>query len=170
MARLYPAVLGIYGYLDDLMNAVRAVQRQRLEYTVYTPILQQEIQAEVAPKPSPVRFFTLAGGILGIVAGLSLALYTVLQWKFIVSGKPVVPWVPFVIIAFESCILFGVLATVAGLLITARLPRRGLPAHYDPRFSCDRFGILVRCPNGSPEAIVAMLQEAGAEEVHQVHG
>jgi hypothetical protein len=163
-----PALLGIFAYLDDLVEALGALKQANLDFTVFTPIPRPEIREAIPMKPSPVRYFTLFGGILGIISGLALAVYTVLQWKFIVSGKPVVPWIPFVIIAFEFCILLGVLITLTGLLITIRLPRLRLPSYYDPRLSVDRFGVLVRCTEVPQSEVSKLLTEAGAEEIHEV--
>jgi hypothetical protein len=163
-----PALMGIFAYLDDFIEALQALKQANLDFTVFTPIPRHEIREAVPMKPSPVRYFTLFGGVFGIISGLSLAVFTVLQWKFIVSGKPIVPWVPFVIIAFEFCILLGVLITLTGLLINIRLPRLRLPPYYDPRFSVDRFGVLVRCTEVTQEEVSRMLTEAGAEEIHEV--
>ena len=163
-----PALMGIFAYLDDLVEAVEGLKRANLDFTVFTPIPRHEIREALSMKPSPVRYFTLFGGIFGIISGLGLAVFTVLQWKFIVSGKPIVPWVPFVIIAFEFCILLGVLCTVVGMLITTRLPQLHLPAYYDPRFSVDRFGVLVRGIEVREQEVSRLLREAGAEEIHEV--
>jgi hypothetical protein len=163
-----PSLMGIFAYLDDLVEAVEGLKRANLDFTVFTPIPRHEIREALSMKPSPVRYFTLLGGIFGIVSGLGLAVFTVLQWKFIVSGKPIVPWVPFVIIAFEFCILLGVLCTVVGMLITTRLPQWHLPAYYDPRFSVDRFGVLVRGIEVREQEVSRLLREAGAEEIHEV--
>jgi hypothetical protein len=162
------ALMGIFAYLDDLVQALEALKRANLDFTVFTPIPRHEIREALSMKPSPVRYFTLCGGLFGIISGLALAVFTVLQWKFIVSGKPVVPWVPFVIVAFEFCILLGVLITLTGLLINIRLPRLRLPHYYDPRFSVDRFGVLVPCTEITLEEVSMMLTEAGAEEIHEV--
>jgi hypothetical protein len=163
-----PALMGIFAYLDDFIEALQALKQAGMDFTAFTPIPRREIREALSMKPSPVRYFTLFGGAFGIISGLSLAVFTVLQWKFIVSGKPVVPWVPFVIIAFEFCILLGVLITLTGLLINIRLPRLHLPHYYDPRFSVDRFGVLVPCTEISLEEVSKMLTEAGAEEIHEV--
>jgi molybdopterin-containing oxidoreductase family membrane subunit len=163
-----PALMGIFAYLDDLVGAVQALRRANLDFTVFTPVPHHELREAISMKPSPVRYFTLCGAVFGIISGLGLAVFTVLQWKFIVSGKPIVPWVPFVIIAFEFCILLGVLLTVVGMLITTRLPQPHLPDYYDPRFSVDRFGVLVRGTEVKKEEVTRILKEAGAEEIHAV--
>jgi len=163
-----PALMGVFAYLDDLIEAVKALRQAKADFTVYTPVPRPEIKEAVGMKPSPVRYFTLFGAIFGIVSGLGLAVFTVLQWKFIVSGKPIVPWVPFVIIAFEFCILLGVLVTVIGMLVTTRLPQWRIPNYYDPRFTVDRFGILVRSIETEQDEVFKILKAAGAEEVHEI--
>ena len=162
------AFMGIFAYLDDLIEAVEGLKRAKANFTVYTPVPRHEIREAIGMKPSPVRYFTLFGAIFGIISGLGLAVFTVLQWKFIVSGKPIVPWAPFVIIAFEFCILLGVLITVIGMLVTTRLPQLHIPPYYDPRFSVDRFGILVRGVETRQEEVSKILKDAGAEEVHEI--
>jgi hypothetical protein len=162
------ALMGIFVDLEDLLAAIKALEGKAQDLTVYSPAPHGEIKEALRQKPSPVRYYTLFGGLLGLVSGFSLAIYTVLQWKFVVSGKPIIPWIPFVIIGFEFLILFGVFISFAGMLIHSRLPRWRLPVHYDPRFSNDRFGLQVPCGSQDREKLAGLLQEAGAEEIHDL--
>jgi hypothetical protein len=97
---------------------------------------------------------------------VGLVIYTCLQWKFIVSGKPIIPLIPAVVVGFEFCVLVAILFTFLGLLLNARLPQLRLPDHHDPRFTRDRFGLLVPCAEGERATLAAMLRECGAEEIH----
>jgi hypothetical protein len=162
------ALMGIFVYLDDLLVAIKSLEGKAQDLIVYSPAAHGEIQKALRQKPSPVRYYTLFGGLLGLISGFALAVYTVLQWKFVVSGKPIIPWVPFVIVGFEFLILFGVLLSFAGLLIHGRLPRRRLPVYYDPRFSDNRFGLMVSYHAKDREKLAGLLQEAGAEEIHDL--
>jgi hypothetical protein len=166
-----PALMGIFSYLDDLLNALKAVKERDVKIdTVYSPIHRHEIIDALGLKQlSTVRFFTLAGGILGVLTGIGLVVYTSLQWKLIVGGKPVIPTVPTVIVAFEFCILFSILFNLLGWVIKSRMPKFSMPDHYDPRFTEDRFGVLVLCPEADQEEVTRILREAGAEEVHEVN-
>lgn len=158
---------GIFAYVDDLLAALGALhERQLTIVAVHSPVPNPKIAALMAPQASPIRLFTLTGGILGIITGFGLSVFTAMQWRFVVSGKPPVPRVPYVIESFEFCILFAVLFTVAGFLLLARLPRFTLPASYDPRVTEDRFSVLVRCSPAEHEAVSRLLHEHGAEEVH----
>jgi molybdopterin-containing oxidoreductase family membrane subunit len=161
--------MAIFACLDDLLAAIRSVREQGIEIgDVHSPFFHEEIGAALGSKRSPVRFFTLAGAILGILSGLGLAVYTAVQWHFIVSGKPPVPRVPYVIVAFEFCILLAIFFNLGGMLLLARLPKSKLPAHYDIRLTEDRFGLLVRGPGARQGEIRHLLQEAGAEEIHDL--
>lgn len=164
-----PGILGIFPYLDDLLRALKHLKSSRIPvHTVFSPTSRPEIQEILALKPSPVRFFTLLGGTLGVAAGISLASYAHLQWEFVTGGKPVLAWIPFVIVGFEFTILFGVLFTLGALLFKSRLPKLRLPDYYDPRFSGDRFGVFVSCSDSERERTRKVLKENGAEEVHDV--
>jgi hypothetical protein len=164
-----PALMAIFSTLDALLATLESVQAGGFRVdTVYSPVPRHEIGEALGVKRSPVRFFTLTGGILGILTGVGLVIYTSAQWKFIVGGKPVIPVVPAVIVGFEFCVLVAIIFTLAGLLINTRLPRLRLPDHHDPRFTGNRFGVLVPCPADQREALSKILMESGAEEVHEV--
>jgi len=163
-------LVGVFKYLDDLVGALKLIREKNFKIrAVYSPVRNHEITEALGLKPSPVRYFTLLGAVLGIALGFGLAIYTAVQWKFIVSGKPPVPTVPYVIVGFEFCILFGVLWNLASLWINSRLPRLHLPENYDPRFSGNRFGVMVVCLESEQEQIAAILNESGAEEVHEAY-
>jgi molybdopterin-containing oxidoreductase family membrane subunit len=158
-------------YLDDLLSAMESLRRAgaRIQ-TVYAPVGRREIQEALGLKPSPVRLFTLLGGLTGLASGLGLAVFAGLQWRFITGGKPVVSWIPFMIVGFEFTILFGILGNLIGMLLKARIPRVRLPDHYDPRFTEDRFGLVVSCPEDRREEITGIMRDSGAEEVREIGG
>jgi hypothetical protein len=169
MKRDQPAMLGVFSYQDDVLRALRAFKERNIPaHRVYSPARSEEIAEALKMKPSPVRFFTLTGGVLGVTTGFGLSIYTAVQWHFVVSGKPPVPLIPYVIEGFEFCILLGVLLTLAGILLLSGMPRFRLPDHYDPRFSEDRYGIVVICAEHHESELTQILQEAGAEEIRHV--
>jgi molybdopterin-containing oxidoreductase family membrane subunit len=164
-----PALLGVFPHLDDLLAALGQVKKGGFRIlTVFSPLHFSEIQEILGYKPSPVRYFCLAGGILGGVSLVGLAVYAHLSFRLITSGKPVLAWIPFVVVFFEGTVLLAVIFAVAAWILSGRLPRvRPNPA-YDPRFSEDRFGILVACQGQEREVILRLFKEAGAEEVRDV--
>jgi Alternative complex III, ActD subunit len=141
-----------------------------MDVTVYAPTFDHGIDAALDRRKSPVRIFTLVGGILGCAAGFAFPIYTVLDWPLITGGKAIVSLPPFVVIAFELTILFAALMTVVGFLASSGLPRLRADraaALYDPRFSEDRWGVLVTCRTAAADAIRARLEQGGAEEVRR---
>lgn len=164
-------LLAVFAYLDDVEAVISRLKEWKIEIDeAYGPTRNDELLKKLGRRPSMVRYFTLTGGILGILSGWGLAAYTASQWRLLVGGKPPVPIVPYVIEAFEFCILFGVIFNLLGVLLLTRLPRRRLPAHYDPRFSVDRYGLLIRCAEGQFDTVYRHLTESGAEKVEAVHG
>jgi len=164
------AVVGIFAYLNELLSALGALREKGIRISaVYSPMRIEEIhEALDEPILGPGRYFTLTGAILGLLTGVFLAVYTAAQWRFIVGGKPPIPVIPTVIPAFEFFILLAVFFTLGGLLFLNRMPRRRFPAHYDKRFSQDRFGILVYCTDADREQVSNILSDLGAEEVRQI--
>ena len=166
-----PALLGIFPYLDDLLAALRKLKgTEHKILTVFSPIHFSEIQEIMGYKPSIVRYLALAGGILGGTSLVGLAVYAHLSFNLITSGKPIIPPVPFVVPFFEGMVLLAVIFAVVAWVLKARLPRVQLPAAYDPRFSEDRFGVLVAYRDGEREEISKLMKDAGAEEVRDVSG
>jgi molybdopterin-containing oxidoreductase family membrane subunit len=98
---------------------------------------------------------------------LALAVYAAVQWHLIAGGRPVVAWIPFVVVGFEFTILLGVLCTVAGMLLSCRLPRPITADHYDSRFTLDKFGIVISCAPERCDEATDLLKGAGAEEIHE---
>ena len=103
---------------------------------------------------------------------MGLAIYAHLSFRLITSGKPILPAVPWVIVLFEGTVLLAAIFSVMAWIITGGLPRiryrRGQSAGYDPRFSEDRFGILVSCTESERDSVLRILWQAGAEEVRDV--
>ncbi|HVN95894.1 MAG TPA: quinol:electron acceptor oxidoreductase subunit ActD [Syntrophorhabdaceae bacterium] len=162
-------LLGLFTYVDDFLFALRGLTSgaRKIE-TVFSPLYIPEIDEILAKRPSRARLITLLGGIGGGLGLLGLAIYAHLSFSLITSGKPVLPWVPWVIVCFEGTILGGVLASVAAWIFLGRLPRRATASGYDPVFSQDRFGVLVACSRSEQEEIRKLLKESGAGEVRNV--
>ena len=163
------AVLGIFEHVDTTVRAIGELKRKGYQaVSAYSPVPLEELEEALTghglPK-SPVRLFTLVGGLAGTASGFALTIWTALKWNLITGGKPVVSIPPFVVIAFEMTILLGGLCTLLGLLVTAPLPRFSLSPRYHPRFTSDRFGVEVACPPDDVRAVTELLREAGAEEV-----
>lgn len=114
-------------------------------------------------KKSMVGWFTLGGGITGLVGGFALAIFTAVQWNLMVSGKPIVAIIPFVIVGFEATILCAVFGNILGLITQMRLPNYKLMKHYDPRCSGEYFGVLASCPDDQKDGLSDFFRQQGGE-------
>jgi molybdopterin-containing oxidoreductase family membrane subunit len=112
-----------------------------------------------------VRFFTLTGGTLGALCGLTFTVLTSLDWALRTSAKPIVSLPPYMVIVFELTVLLGSLATLFGLIVNSRLRRNAPRNMYDPRFSVDKFGVATVCSREDIKKVEEILRFSGAEEV-----
>ena len=164
-----PGVLAVFAHLDATVAAIgRLRQGGHTDFTVYSPIPRHEIEEALDQPVSPVRMFTLIGGIAGCAVGAWITLYMSYDWPIILGGKPIGSIPPYVVIMFEMTVLFGALTTILGLVLNALLASRhqGTIA-YDPRFTNDKFGIFVRCAPDQAASLEGLLKGAGAEEVRR---
>jgi Protein of unknown function (DUF3341) len=134
---------------------------------VISPIPLEGAAAVLGHEPSRIKRFTFFGGILGAVAGFALAAGTAVLYLHPTGGRPIIPFPPFLVITYETTILLGILSTVIGFLICARLPTiRDRP--YVPEASVDRFAVAVSCDDHERwNRAAAILREAGAENVRE---
>jgi hypothetical protein len=159
-------VLGAFHELDATVSAIEALKEAKLgAIQVFTPTPRHELEHALDRGPSPVRKFTLIGGLLGVTFGYWIAIWISDYWPLVVGGKPIASWVPYTIFGFEVMVLVGGLSTVAGLFISARIPRLTMMVGYDPRFSHGDYGIWVECPPEKARTAEELLREHGAVEV-----
>ena len=158
--------LGVFQEVDTAVKAIEALRAAGMkDLETYSPLPQHELEHALHRPQSPVRMFTLVGGLTGAAAGFALAIWTALDWPLVTGGKPIISLPAFVVIAFELTILIGALSTVVGLFIHARLGPPGKDLAYDPSFSAGKFGVLVDAPAGQGSEARRILEEAGAQEV-----
>ncbi len=161
-------VLGAFRELDAAVDAIEALKRDKLgDVRVYSPTPRHELEHAIEAGPSPVRKFTLIGGLAGLTFGYWIAIWASDYWPLVVGGKPIASWVPYTIFGFEVMVLVGALSTVAGLLIHAGVPRLTMMVGYDPRFSHGDYGVWVECPPEKAAAAENLLRSAGAVEVRR---
>jgi len=157
-------VMGIFASEDEAASTVEALRASPFELRrVHSPIPSHKLEHALKQKKSLVGWFTLAGGILGFFTGFMLAIFTAQRWELIVSGKPIVALIPFIIVGFEFTVLFAVFGNLIGFLFMTRLPRYDRLDMYDPRLSGEHFGILAACATDQIEQLKAFFRERGGE-------
>lgn len=165
MARSVPGVLASFAHIDAACDAIQALRAQgRKDFTVYSAAPNHELEEALGIENSPVRLFTLVGGITGVLAGVGMTFWMSLDWPLLVGGKPIATFPPYVVFMFELMVLLGSLSTVAGVIILSLTkPTTGLA--YDPRFSDDQIGIFIPCGASEAPTVEKMMREAGSVEV-----
>lgn len=162
-------LLAVFAQNAGAVRAVAALrERGHTRIEALSPAPDDKLEAALGSPRSPVSAFTLIGGLVGCASGLTLAIWTSLELPLVTGGKPIVSLPPFLIIGYESTILLAALATFAGFLIHARLPRLRTAPFYDPRFSEDRCGVLVTTTAEQSQTARELLAASGAEEVRSV--
>ena len=165
MSNSIPGVLGVFSHMDTLIDCIHHFKKSgRDQFKVFSPAPLHQIEHALDEKVSPVRRFTLIGGLLGCSFGYLFTSLTSLDWILPTSGKAIVSPVAFTVIAFELTILFGSIFTLFGIIFNSKLfsKRKTL---YDDRFTDDKFGIFVPCGHTEYDAMCQTLVEQGAEEV-----
>jgi hypothetical protein len=168
----HSGVLGIFEARDDTVAAIDALRAAGMKrMTVYSPAPDHTIEHALHESKSPVRIFTLVGGLTGAATGFALPTWTSLHWPLVTGGKPIISMPAWVIIAFELTVLFGALSTVLGLFIVNRWPNRKPLIIYDASFSADRYGIHLDVPAGASAAAARdIMNRAGAVEIREARG
>ena len=159
------AVVGIFHYLDDTVDAIERAKENNWDYTVYSPFANHELEHATYPEKSPVRFLTCTGAILGLTAGFTLAIMCSLDWPLRVSAKDIVSVPGFVVIGYECTILFAAIFTLLSVLHFCRIPDVMRKVGFDPRFTCDKFGVVVSCDSKDVDDVKSTFTDNGAEEV-----
>ncbi len=157
-------IMGLFTSEDKVVSAINALKESSYEFIrVNTPIPSHKIMDALKLKNSRVGWFTLCGGILGFLGGFALAIFTATRWNLIVSGKPIIAIIPFIVVGFEVTILGSVFGNVIGLLTQTRLPSFRWFKDYDPRCSGEHFGVLAACDAMQEDGLKDFFQQQGAE-------
>jgi hypothetical protein len=144
MSALKVGILASYEYLDSTVDAIEGLRKAGFdEVKAYTPYPDHHIEHALGYGQSPVRVWTLVGGLTGAAAGLAFTSWTSLDWPLVVGGKPMISIPAFVPIIFEMTVLFGALSTVVGLFVLSRIPNIKPAVVYDPEFTAGRYGVYV---------------------------
>lgn len=161
-----PGVIAAFAEIDSAVEAIEELRRNRFnDITVYTPTPRHEFEHALEPPPSPVRIFTLIGGLTGATFGYWIAIWASRYWPLVVGNKPIASWVPYTVFGFEMMVMVGSLATVFALFALSRIPRLTMTVGYDPRFSGSEFGVWVATSPDRAQDVAEILRKHGAVEV-----
>jgi hypothetical protein len=162
-------ILASFDYLDDTVEAIEELRRSGFkgDMTAYAPFPEHHIEYAMGYDQSPVRVWTLVGGLTGTATGFAFTSWTSMDWPLVTGGKPILSIPAYVIIAFELTVLFGALSTVLGLFIMSRLPGFKPSVVYDPEFSSGRFGVFVGADGKRLDEARSILQKYEPAELRE---
>ncbi len=160
-------VTGVFRCSDDLIPAVRSVVQSRFAIDrIYSPVPAEDIYELAGMGRSPLRFFTFFGGMLGGIMAIVIAVYSALQWRFIIQNKPVIGWPSFILVAYEYTLIWAALFTFLGVLVLGRMPSKIFKDH-DARFTGDDFGLRIKCRGADRRTVADLLSRHGAIDVYE---
>ena len=155
-------VLGSYEYLDAAVDAIKKLRGEGFEeITAFSAYPEHHIEEALGYRASPVRLFTLIGGLTGAATGLAFTVFASMDWPLVTGGKPILSIPAYIIPMFEMTILFGAFATVFGVFYNIRLPSLKGDVVYDPKYSSEGYGVYVTTPSNRIAAARSILEDHG---------
>ncbi len=173
---------GMYGLLakfddqDALISAARRTYEEGYrKFDAYSPYPVPELAEAMHLPGSPLPFWILAGGIIGMVGAFAMmAFATGIDYPINIGGRPLFSWPTYIPITFELTVLFGAFAGVAGMFFVTRFP---MP--YHPVFNSDDFtehgsrdgyylSIEASDPKYDPQSTRSFLENLGSAQVTEI--
>jgi hypothetical protein len=152
-------VLASFEFLDSTVDSIHELRKAGFkDLRAYMPFPEHHIEEALGYHESPVRVFTLVGGLTGAATGFAFTTWTSMDWPLVTGGKPIVAIPTSVVIAFELTVLFGALSTLIGLFFLSRLPHVKPTIIYDPGFASGRFGLYVAAEGAKLDEARRILQ------------
>jgi hypothetical protein len=175
---LPPATFGLMAEFDDPNALIRAAKRtyeagyRRID--AFSPYPIEEVWEAIGQRDRRLSFIVLAGGVVGLLAGLGLQEWVhQIAYPINIAGKPLNSWPQFVPVTFELTILFAALSAVIGMIVLNGLPQPYHPVFNVPRFehaSRDKFFLLVEStdPKFDRARTLDFLKGLNPSEVNEV--
>jgi hypothetical protein len=169
---------GLIAMFDTPAEIVRAAEAVRdagyKSWDVITPFPIHGMDRAMGVRRSFVPRFSLAGGIIGFITGMTLIWWAdAWNFKLTVGGKPLFSPLFAFPISYELTILFTAFATIIGMFLLNRLPM-----HYHAvmkqanfkRATDDRFFVVIEAcdPKYDARATKALLEKAGGREIAEL--
>lgn len=158
-------LIGSFPDDDRCAHGIEKLKEAEAKWYAYSPIPSEKIAEAIGLGRSPVRNSALIFGIAGALVALAITIGTSVEWNLVAGGKPIVSLPAFLVVTFEFMCVCASLGAAFGFFLHNRMPVLEPIPGYSPRFSGDRFGLVVECDETDSEQVESLLREAGAEEV-----
>ncbi|WP_423129206.1 DUF3341 domain-containing protein [Gaoshiqia sp. Z1-71] len=160
-------------YLDEeeLLKGIRQLKSNELQIIdVLTPFPVHGIDKVLEIRRSRLTRVAFWAGAVGAIAGFGFQTWIFTSaYPLNFGGKPFFSVPSFIPVTFELTVLFAAFAMVIAFLVTNKLGPGAKPTLHDERCTDDRFLVVVKVDDNSPEErireIESALAEAGAEGI-----
>ena len=159
----------------EIFSAAKAVRDAGYRnWDVISPCPLHGLDGAMGLKRSIVPRISLAGGITGLITGMTMIWWTgASDYPLTVGGKPLFSPMFAFPVSYELTILFTAFATIIGMFVV-----NGLPRHHHPvlkygqikRGMDDRFFIVIesRDPRYNLANTTALLAKAGGKDISEL--
>lgn len=150
----------------DTLDQLREVGLADQDITILSSIpLSHKILGRPHKMPR-LPFVSLIFALVGLLIGVFYTAISPNLYVIRVGGQPIVPAPPTAVLLYEFTMLFLVVGTFVGMLWLNAFPALG-PEYYDAKLTDGRIGLVLRCTPEQKEAVWGVLQEQGAENIHE---
>jgi len=166
-------VLGLFGDFDQAFEVIADIRHYKVpgvtvdDVTLKSPIEHPEIEDVLGERPCHIPKYSFVGAAIGFCFGFIFLASA--QANFLAQpqgGKPVITIPSNIVLAYEMLILFGVIATLAGFIWSAKLMRKreGL---YDAAVTVDQIGIVIEVTDDTFQPMKDLFKKHKVLEVHE---
>ncbi|MDA8528279.1 DUF3341 domain-containing protein [bacterium] len=173
MAASTHGVIATFDNASDIYHAAEKVRDAGFtNWDCITPCPVHGLDSAMGVKRSKVPRFSLAGGVIGFITGMSMIFFTgAVDYPLIVGGKPFFSPMFAFPVAYELTILFCAFATIGGMFFL-----NGLPMHYHPVLKTDhihaglddKFLIVIESSDPNYDDAKTLLEAAGGSEITEI--
>jgi hypothetical protein len=175
MAASTHGLIATFNTAAEIYHAAEKVRNAGFKnWDCITPCPVHGLDGAMGVTRSKVPRFSLVGGIIGFITGMSLIYWTgAIDYQLIVGGKPLFSPMFAFPVSYELTILFCAFATIGGMFVL-----NGLPMHYHPvlksdhivRGLDDKFLIVIEAsdPKYDTAATKALLESVGGSEITEI--
>ena len=146
--------LPLYGLMAEFDSADKLLAHARATHaagyrriSAYSPFPIEALPEALGLGKTKLPIIVLLSGIIGALAGFFLQYYAaVIDYPWNIGGRPLNSWPSFIIVTFETTILFAAGAAALGMLLLNGLPQPYHSVFNAPRFklaSQDRFFLCI---------------------------
>ncbi len=171
MKRYY--VMGLFSNFEEAFGTIADIRMHEVpgvsvdDVTLKSPIEHPEIEEILGDRGSPVPKFSLFGAIFGAIFGFLFLASA--QATFLVQpqgGKSVITLPSNIVLSYEMLILFGVISTLIGFLISARLMTKRHPL-YSEKVSLDQIGVMLELDEKNVNPIKELFKKHKVLEIRE---